>query len=173
MAEFVASVTAAREAIGQTVTPEAMEGALAERERRRAARRMQRRPQLFGPQTGGSNMQLGPHAKKNKMKKEKKERRAREKEGEVVEEMRKAHRTANQKLLAELRLITAAAARLQQGRQRTTSGWSGDVEWSAEGRAGGSWEGGGSSGPWQPSGWGDRPGAGGSWQGNRRWGGPR
>ena len=114
VAEFVASVTAAMEAIGQTVTTEALQEALAERERHRAARRLQRRPQTFGPQTGGSNMQVGPYAKKNKMKKEKKERRAKEREkGEVVEEMRKAHRTANEKLLAELRLITAAAARLQ------------------------------------------------------------
>ena len=109
-------------------------------------------------------MEVGPHAKKNKMKKEKKERRPREKDagGEVTEELRKARRTANEKLMEELRLITAAAARMQRGR----SDWSGDGGWDAEDREpGGSWQGGGGSsssgGRW------------GGWQGNRRWGGHR
>ena len=67
------ALSAAFEQMGKELTDEAMQGALQERERRRAARKAQRKPQLFGPQTGGSNMQVGPHVHKNKLKNMKKD----------------------------------------------------------------------------------------------------
>jgi len=115
-------------------------------------------------------MQVGPRAKKNKLKKLKKEGRAKEKkQGELVEEVRAARRTANEKLVAELRLITAAAARLHGGRDSREWGqWSsggGDAAWGC-----GPWEGGGgsSSSTWQPRGGGST-----LWQGGGSWGGRR
>jgi len=84
-----------------------------------------------------------------------------------VEEVRRVRRTASETLVAELRLIAAAAARLQTS--RASGGW-------------GQWRSGGGGGAWGGGAWGSGGGSsssgtwhagGGAWESGGSWGGRR